>query len=214
MSNKDKIVIAVPKGRILEELKPIFENGVKPDPDLFSGKSRALSFSTNNPNIEIIRVRSFDVATFVEYGAADIGICGSDVIEEFNFDNIYIPHDLKVGTCRLSLACPNEFEGDVYKRPSVDIATKYPNITKRYFESKGVQVNCIKLNGAIEIAPRFGMADYIVDLVSTGSTLKANNMREVESLLEVSSRIITNRASSKTKEKFMNEVIGELTKNV
>lgn len=199
--NDKKFVLAVPKGRILDELMPILEGcDIVPEDDFSSKHSRKLRFSTNHPDLDIIRVRAFDVATFVAYGGAQLGVVGSDVIEEFNYEELYSPIDLKIGGCRLSVAMPEEQaeSEDPSKWSHVRIATKYPNLTARHFAERGVQAECIKLNGAMEIAPTLNLASKIVDLVSTGSTLKANNLKEIETILDVSSRLIVNRTALKT----------------
>ena len=198
----EPIVIAVPKGRILEELQPLLdEAGLKPEADFFRESSRKLQFETNHANVSLIRVRSFDVATFVEFGAAQMGVAGSDVLAEFDFPDIYAPLDLNIGHCRLSIAEPEDgMQKDELSRLShVRVATKYPNITKRYFESKGIQAECIKLSGAMELAPKLGLARRIVDLVSSGATLKANGLIETHQIMDVSSRLIVNRTAFKTR---------------
>lgn len=179
---------------------------IVPEDDFTSSKSRKLQFKTNHDNLDIIRVRAFDVATFVAYGGAHIGVVGSDAIEEFNYSEIYAPLDLNLGHCRLSVAMPTEEaqKEDPSKWSHIKVATKYPNLTARYFAKRGVQTECIKLNGAMEIAPALGLARRIVDLVSTGSTLKANNMIEVEKIMEISSRLIVNRSTQKTQPEVIN----------
>lgn len=196
------IILAISKGRILTETLPILATaGIEPDPDFHDKNSRALRFGTNNPAIDIIRVRAFDVATFVAHGAAQLGIVGSDVLEEFRYSEIYAPVDLGIGHCRLSVAAPEELAAtdNVGEWSHVRIATKYPNFTRRHFEEKGIQAECIKLHGAMEIAPALGLTRRIVDLVESGSTLKANNLVEVEILCEITSRLIVNRAAFKTR---------------
>lgn len=202
MSGEKDLIIAVPKGRIFEEVEPILEKvGILPEDDFYNESSRKLSFATNEEGIKIIRVRSFDAATFVAYGAAQIGVAGSDVIDEFEYENLYVPVDLGIGRCRLSVAAAKEYADDKeFKQSShVQIATKYPNITKKFYAEKGVQAECIKLNGAMELAPKLGLCQRIVDLVSTGSTLKANGLVEIETISEISSRLIINRAAYKTR---------------
>ncbi|MEM7679806.1 MAG: ATP phosphoribosyltransferase [Pseudomonadota bacterium] len=196
-----KLVLALPKGRILEELMPILKGcDIQPEDDFFSKKSRKLQFSTNHNNLDIIRVRAFDVATFVAYGGAHLGIVGSDVIEEFDFEDLYSPVDLKIGACRLSVAVPEAeaANDDPAQWSHVRIATKYPNLTAKHFAKRGVQSECIKLNGAMEIAPALNLSNKIVDLVSTGKTLEENKLKEVETILNVSSRLIINRPTMKT----------------
>lgn len=202
-----KLILAVPKGRILKELMPLLSNaGIEPEPDFTNKDSRKLQFSTNHENLDIIRVRAFDVATFVAYGGAHIGVVGSDVIQEFDYEELYSPLDLGIGGCRLSVAMPEDDVGkdDPSRWSHVRIATKYPNLTAKHFARRGVQAECIKLNGAMEIAPTLGLARKIVDLVSTGSTLKANKLAEVETILEITSRLIVNRTALKTRSEDMN----------
>ncbi|MCC7305877.1 MAG: ATP phosphoribosyltransferase [Alphaproteobacteria bacterium] len=199
--NKDNLTLAVPKGRILQELKPLLKKcGIVPEPAFFDEESRSLSFKTNHKNLEIIRVRSFDVPTFVAYGGAHMGIAGSDVIEESGYTELYSPLDLNIGHCRLSVAMPaGEAKKENPDRHShIRIATKYPNLTARHYAARGVQAECIKLNGAMEIAPALGLCTHIVDLVSSGKTLKANGLAETETILEVSSRLIVGRSALKT----------------
>ena len=201
-SEPPPMVLALPKGRILAELGPLFESaGIRPEPDFSNEESRKLRFATNIPDLEIIRVRSFDVATFVAFGAAQLGIVGNDVLMEFNYPELYSPLDLKIGRCRLSVAEPAALGAvDEPQRWShVRVATKYPEITRRHFAARGVQAECIKLNGALELAPLLGLCQRIVDLVSTGATLKANGLIEVERIAEISSRLCVNRTALKTR---------------
>ncbi len=207
-SANEPIVLAVPKGRILEELRPLMERaGVHPEAAFDDPKSRALSFATDRPDLKIIRVRAFDVATFVAFGAAQIGIAGNDVIQEFDYPELYAPVDLKIGHCRISVAEPVELRaGDNPERWShIRVATKYPNMTRKHFAARGVQAECIKLNGAMELAPGLGLCRRIVDLVSTGRTLKENGLVEVETIAEVTSRLIVNRAALKTRPRAVSE---------
>jgi ATP phosphoribosyltransferase len=202
VSTKDKLVIALPKGRILDEAMPLVRAaGIEPEPDFDNPKSRALRFATNHPHIDIIRVRSFDVATFVAFGAAHLGIAGNDVLMEFDYPEIYAPLDLRIGACRLSVAEPTDLAAsdDPLRWSHVRIATKYPEITRRHFAARGVQAECVKLNGAMELAPSLGLCTRIVDLVSSGDTLRANGLKEVEVIAEVTSRLIVNRAALKTR---------------
>jgi ATP phosphoribosyltransferase len=196
------MILALPKGRIYDELAPVLARvGITPEADFFDEKSRALKFATNISNLSIIRVRSFDVATFVAYGAAQLGVAGSDVIEEFNYPDLYAPLDLRIGRCRLSVAEPEKLAAndDPTRWSHVRIATKYPNLTSRYFATRGVQAECIHLNGAMELAPAIGLSERIVDLVSSGATLAANGLVEVEKIMDISSRLIVHRASYKTR---------------
>ena len=202
MSATDPIVMALPKGRILKEVRPLLQAaGIVPEPDFDDENSRKLRFATNDPGLEIIRVRSFDVATFVAFGGAQLGVCGNDVLMEFDYDGIYAPLDLDIGHCRLSVAEPVELSetDDPRTWSHVRVATKYPNITRAQFAARGVQAECIKLNGAMELAPALGLCRRIVDLVSTGVTLKANGLVEIERIAEISSRLIVNRAAFKTR---------------
>jgi ATP phosphoribosyltransferase len=196
-----KLIFAIPKGRILDEALPLMRAaGINPAPDFFNDASRALMFATDDPDVQIIRVRAFDVATFVAHGAAQIGIVGSDVIDEFDYSELYAPVDLNIGHCRISVAEPAELAANDDPRSwsHVRVATKYPNLTARHFASRGVQAECVKLNGAMEIAPLLGLSSRIVDLVSSGQTLKENGLVEVEKIAEVSARLVANRAAFKT----------------
>lgn len=195
------IVIAIPKGRIQEELLPMFERiGIVPEKSFYDDAERQLQFTTSQPYVSLIRVRSFDVATFVAFGAAQLGIAGSDVLEEFEYAELYAPLDLGIGKCRLSVAAPQAIAGEDLSRVShIRIATKYPRMTTRYFAARGIQAECIRLSGAMELAPKLGLAPRIVDLVSSGKTLEANGLVEVERIADVSSRLIVNRAAYKTR---------------
>lgn len=202
MSANEPLVLALPKGRILEEVRPILTDvGIEPELAFDDPKSRLLKFKTNIPNLSIIRVRSFDVATFVAFGAAHLGIAGNDVLMEFDYPEIYAPVDLSIGYCRIAVAEPKELgESDDPSRWShIRVATKYPNITRKHFARRGVQAECIKLNGAMELAPGMGLCRRIVDLVSSGKTLKENGLVEVETIAEITSRLIVNRAALKTR---------------
>jgi ATP phosphoribosyltransferase len=197
----DPIIFAVPKGRILEEALPLLKRaGIIPEAAFSDEKSRALKFATNHPHISLIRVRAFDVATFVAHGAAQLGIVGSDVIDEFDYSELYAPVDLNIGHCRISVAEPVELAAhdDPRSWSHVRVATKYPKLTAKYFAGRGVQAECVKLNGAMEIAPLLGLSSRIVDLVSSGKTLKENGLVEVEVIAQVSARLIANRAAFKT----------------
>ncbi|MBM3591033.1 MAG: ATP phosphoribosyltransferase, partial [Alphaproteobacteria bacterium] len=188
-----KITLAVPKGRILNDLKLFFEKiNIIPDPDLYNENTRNLIFATNLQNLEIVKVRSFDVANFVKFGGADFGICGKDVIEEFASGEFFAMLDLNIGKCRLSIAGDLNEDKDFRKKDKIRVATKYVNITQNYFENLGIQAEILKLNGALEIATKLGLCDYIVDLVSTGQTLINNKMVEIEKILAVSSFLIVN----------------------
>lgn len=207
MTANDKLVLALPKGRILKELAPLLSGvGLEPEPAFSDESARQLKFSTNHPNLEIVRVRSFDVATFVAFGAAHFGVAGNDVLMEFDYPELYAPVDLNIGYCRLSVAAPKELlaEEDPARWSHIRVATKYPEITRRHFAARGVQAECIKLNGAMELAPNLGLCKRIVDLVSSGATLKANGLVEVEEIATITSRLIVNRAALKTRPGEMN----------
>lgn len=202
----DPIIIAVPKGRILGEALPLLARvGLVPEPAFADEASRALRFATNDPQIDLIRVRAFDVATFVAHGAAQLGIVGADVLMEFDYPELYAPVDLGIGACRISVAEPEALaQGDDPRGWShVRVATKYPHLTKTHFAARGVQAECIKLNGAMELAPLLGLAPRIVDLVSSGRTLAENGLVEVEVIAQVTSRLIVNRAAFKTREQIV-----------
>ena len=202
MTSQDKLVLALPKGRILDEAMPLVRAaGIEPEADFDNPKSRALRFHTNHPHIDIIRVRAFDVATFVAFGAAQMGIAGNDVLMEFDYPEIYAPLDLGIGKCRLAVAEPVDLadQDDPTRWSHIRIATKYPAITARHFAARGVQAECVKLNGAMELAPSLGLCRRIVDLVSSGATLKANGLVEIEHIIDISSRFVVNRAALKTR---------------
>lgn len=193
------LTFAIPKGRILDEALPVMARaGLVPEEAFHDKANRSLTFGTTRDDLRIIRVRAFDVATFVAHGAAQAGIVGSDVIEEFDYSDLYAPVDLDIGHCRLSLAAPANVAERQAGASHMRVATKYPNLTRRWFESKGVQAECVKLNGAMEIAPALGLARQIVDLVSTGRTLIENGLEERETIMQVSARLIVNRAALKT----------------
>ena len=198
----EPIIFAIPKGRILSETLPLLAAvGIVPEAAFSDEESRALRFATNRADVSLIRVRAFDVATFVAHGAAQFGIVGSDVLMEFSYDELYAPVDLDIGHCRISVAEPAMMaESDDPRAWShVRVATKYPNLTRRHFEARGVQAECVKLNGAMEIAPALGLSSRIVDLVSTGKTLKENGLVEIEVIAQISARLIVNRAAFKTR---------------
>ena len=202
MQQNEPLVLALPKGRILEEVIGLVRRaGIEPESAFDDPDARQLRFATNHDDLSIIRVRAFDVATFVAFGAAQLGVAGNDVLMEFDYAEIYAPLDLGVGRCRLVVAEPKEMgeRDDPSRWSHVRVATKYPEITRRHFAARGVQAECIKLNGALELAPQLGLSQRIVDLVSTGQTLKANGLVEVERIADVTSRFIVNRAALKTR---------------
>lgn len=198
-SISNQLTFAVPKGRILDEALPVMARaGVVPEDGFHDKANRSLSFDTTREDMRIIRVRAFDVATFVAHGAAQVGIVGSDVIEEFDYADLYAPVDLDIGHCRLSVARPVGDEGEAAGATHLRVATKYPNLTRRHFEQQGIQAECVKLNGAMELAPSLGLARQIVDLVSTGTTLKMNGLVETQRIVDITARLIVNRAALKT----------------
>ena len=206
----DKFCIVVPKGRILNDLTPVLKKiGLEPEAEFYNDDTRKLEFSTNIKDTFIIRVRSFDVPTFVAYGAAQVGVAGNDVLEEFDYSEVYSPLDLKIGKCRLSVAELGDLakEDNPESWSNIRVATKYPNLTKKHFAKRGVQAECIKLNGAMELAPKLGLCRRIVDLVSSGQTLRENGLVEVEKVMDVSSRLIVNRTAYKTRNDEISEWI-------
>ena len=214
---KTKIIIAVPRGRILKDCKKIFDRtNFAPDPMLYNESSRKLSFKSSNPEVNFIKVRAFDVCTFVAFGASHLGIAGDDVIQEFNYSEVYAPLDLNIGHCRLSVAALESLikKEDPSTWSNIRIATKYPNLTKNFYAAKGVQVEAIKLNGSMELAPSLSMCRRIVDLVSTGKTLKENNLKEVEKIMDVQSKLIINRSAYKTKTKKIEKIIDLIKKEI
>ena len=193
--NSEKLVIALTKGRILDEVLPLLEAaGITPAEDL--EKSRKLIFDSNLEGVQLIVLRGSDVPTYVELGSADIGIAGKDVLMEKGSEGYYEPLDLKLATCRLMTAAPVN-QTSTPKR--LRVASKFVNIAKNYFSEQGRQVDFIKLNGALELAPIMGLADCIVDIVDTGSTLKANGLEPREHIADVSTRVIVNKAAMKMK---------------
>ncbi|MBJ26795.1 MAG: ATP phosphoribosyltransferase [Alphaproteobacteria bacterium] len=209
IKDNDGIVLAIPKGRILKELIPVLNSvGISIEPSFSDKDARQLQFSTNIQGLSVIRVRSFDVATFVAFGAAHLGVAGADVLMEFNYNELYEPLDLGIARCRLIVAEPKVYSDDDPAHWShVRVATKYPRLTKRHFEARGVQAECIKLNGAMELAPKLGLCRRIVDLTHTGETLKANGLAEIEHIADVTSRLVVNRAALKTRANEINSWI-------
>ena len=214
MKQRD-IIIALPKGRILEQALPILKKvNIFPEKSFFNKNDRKLKFDTNIPNIKIIIVRSFDVATFLIYGAAHLAIIGSDVLEEFSHSEIYSPIDLKIGQCRLVVATTEEIlcDEDPLTWSYVRVATKYPNLTSGHFKKRGVHADCIKLNGAMELAPSMGLCRRIVDLSESGKTLKANGLIEIEEIMKVSTRLAVNRSAYKTNFEQINNILKRFEK--
>lgn len=199
MTRAVPLTFAVPKGRILDEALPVMAKaGIVPESAFSEPASRSLTFATTRGDMRLIRVRAFDVATFVAHGAAQAGIVGSDVIEEFDYSDLYAPVDLGIGRCRLSVAEPEAGAASIDGASHVRVATKYPAITRRHFAARGIQAECVKLNGAMEIAPALGLAGRIVDLVSSGRTLAENGLVETDRVLDVTARLVVNRAALKT----------------
>jgi ATP phosphoribosyltransferase len=194
------ITLALSKGRIFDETLPLLARaGVKVLMD--QADSRALILPTNQPDLRIIIVRATDVPTYVEYGGADVGVAGKDMLLEHGGQGLYQPIDLGIAKCRLSVATRAgfDYESAVRRGARLRVATKYTRCAREHFSAKGVHVDLIKLYGSMELAPLVAMADAIVDLVSTGSTLKANNLVEVEEIMQISSRLVVNQAALKTK---------------
>ena len=202
MLSNDKLIFAVPRGRILDDVMPLIGRaGIEPEDSFWDKDARQLCFSTSDPSLDMVRVRSFDIATMIAYGAAHIGIAGLDVLMEFDSREIYAPLDLGVGACRMIVAESEEFapSDDPRRWSHIRIATKYPELTRRHFAARGVHAECVKMNGAIEIAPAMGLCQRIVDLTSTGETLKANGLVEVEEIAKITSRLAVNRTAFKTR---------------
>ena len=208
-----KIIIALPRGRILEECKKFLsKTSFAPEPLLYDSHTRKLTFFSRDKNINYIKVRAFDVCTFVAFGAAQIGIAGDDVIQEYQYSEVYAPLDLNIGHCRLSVAAPTKLikKEDPSTWSNIRVATKYPNLTKSFFADRGVQVEAIKLNGSMELAPSLSMCKRIVDLVSTGKTLKENGLKEIEKIIDVQSKLIINRSAFKTNTKKIETIINQI----
>lgn len=207
---KDYLTVALPKGRIQKDTMMLLKGIGIECPEMESG-SRKLIFELPEKKIHFMVVRATDVPTYVEYGAADIGVVGKDVLAEQEKD-LYEPLDLKFGYCRMVVAEPEELikRDNPSEWTHVRIATKFPNITERFFREKGIQVELIKLYGSIELAPLVGLSERIVDLVSTGETMKQNGLVEVEEIMEITSRLIVNRASLKTRYERINNLINRM----
>jgi|UniRef100_UPI004055948F ATP phosphoribosyltransferase len=211
MASDRPLTLALSKGRIFEETLPLLKAAgieVAEDPE----KSRKLILTTNRPDVRIIIVRASDVPTYVEYGAADLGIAGKDVLIEHAASHpgaLYQPIDLGIANCRLCVAVRNgfDYEAAVRQGARLRVATKYVAAAREHFASKGVYVDLIKLYGSMELAPLIGLADAIVDLVSTGNTLKANDLVAIEDIMPISSRLIVNRAALKTRHALLQPMI-------
>ena len=217
MRGNETLVLALPKGRILREVVPVLKRaGIVIESAFDDDESRQLRFSTSHASLDVIRVRNFDVATFVAFGAAHLGIAGNDVLMEFDYPEIYAPLDLGIGRCRLAVAGPADLvaKDEPTRWSHVRVATKYPEITRRYFAARGVQAECVKLNGAMELAPLLGLCRRIVDLVQTGATLKANGLVEIERIADISSRLVVNRTALKTRAEEVGHWIERFTSAV
>ncbi len=202
------ITIALSKGRIYDETVPLLAAaGISVSEDI--EKSRKLIFETNKSDVRVVLVRASDVPVYVQYGGADLGVAGLDSLIEHGAQGLYQPLDLKIARCRVSVAVRNGFDYAlaVKQGARLRIATKYPEIARNFFATKGVHVDMVKLYGSMELAPLTGMADAIVDLVSTGNTLKANDLVEVEPIMEISSRLVVNQASLKLKQAPLRKII-------
>ena len=205
---ENTLTIALSKGRIFEETLPLLAAaGIIPAeaPE----KSRKLIIGTNHENIRLVIVRATDVPTYVQYGAADFGIAGKDVLIEHGGSGLYQPLDLHIAECRMMVAVRKGFDYAAASQPGsrLRIATKYPNIAAEHFAGKGVHVDIIKLYGSMELAPLVGLSNAIVDLVSTGNTLKANGLEAVEHVVDISSRLVVNKAALKTKHALLEPII-------
>jgi len=202
----DPLTIALAKGRILDETLPLLARAkIEPAEDLAG--SRKLIVATNLDNVRLVLIRSADVATYVQYGAADLGIAGKDVLAEHGGEGLYERLDLKIAPCRMMTA---GFADRPLPRNRLRVATKYPRITRRFFHDQGRQVELIKLYGSMELAPIVGLADVIVDLVDTGNTLKANGLVPLELIMDISSRLIINRASLKMKNRAIESLVARI----
>ncbi|MGN1035748.1 MAG: ATP phosphoribosyltransferase [Rhodocyclaceae bacterium] len=208
MSETEKITIALSKGRIFDETLPLLAAaGIVPTEN--PEQSRKLIIPTNIDKIQVIIVRATDVPTYVQYGAADLGVAGKDVLIEHGGNGLFAPLDLNIAKCKMMVAVPKgfDYQNAVYQGARLKVATKYVKTAREHFAKKGVHIDLIKLYGSMELAPLTNLADAIVDLVSSGNTLKANNLVEVESIMPISSRFIVNQAALKTKYKDLQKII-------
>jgi ATP phosphoribosyltransferase len=209
------ITLALSKGRILDDTLPLLKAvGIDVDPAVL--ESRRLILPTADPGLRLIVVRASDVPTYVQYGAADLGVAGKDVLLEHGGDGLYQPIDLGIGRCRMCVATKRGFDyaAAVRRGARLRVATKYVAVAREHFAAKGVHVDPIKLYGSMELAPLVGLADAIVDLVSTGSTLKANDLVEVEEIMPISSRLVVNQASLKTRHAELAPLLEKLARAV
>ncbi len=208
-----KMILALPKGRILSELTEILKKAeIIPENDFFREESRKLMFNTNLKFLDIIRVRSFDVATFVAFGAAQLGVAGDDVLKEFSYNEVNNVLDLGIGKCKLSVAHKTESINKKQRNGHLMIATKYKKTVTDFYAKKGIRAECIKLNGAIELAPKLGICSTIVDLVSSGKTLKENNLVESEVLFHITSKLIVNKIAFKLNNDKVTSIIEKFKK--
>ncbi|WP_242421503.1 ATP phosphoribosyltransferase [Acidovorax sp. Root267] len=206
--SSNMITLALSKGRIFDETLPLLAAAgieVLEDPE----KSRKLILPTNQPNVRVVLVRATDVPTYVEYGGADIGVTGKDTLIEHGGQGLYQPLDLRIAKCRVSVAVRNDFDYEraVKQGSRLKVATKYTSIARDFFATKGVHVDMVKLYGSMELAPLIGLSDAIVDLVSTGNTLKANHLVEVERIMDISSYLVVNQAALKLKQASLRRII-------
>lgn len=209
-NNQKTITIALAKGRILEDTLPLLKHaGIEPQDNLKT--SRKLIFETNHANINLVLIRSADVPTYVQYGAADLGVAGKDVLIEHGGEGLYEFLDLKIAPCKLMTAGYPDKDLPIGK---IKVATKYTQITKDYFHSLGRQVELIKLYGSMELAPIVGLSDIIVDLVDTGNTLKANGLVPLEHIMDISSRLIVNRASLKMNNQAIKDIVAKIESGI
>jgi ATP phosphoribosyltransferase len=202
------ITLALSKGRIFDETLPLLQAAgieVLDDPE----KTRKLILATNRPEVRVVLVRATDVPTYVQYGGADLGITGLDTLIEHGNEGLYQPLDLRIAQCRVSVAVREgyDYAAAVRQGARLRVATKYVTIARDFFAAKGVHVDLIKLYGSMELAPLTGLADAIVDLVSTGNTLKANNLVEVERIMDISARLVVNQAALKLKREPLRHII-------
>ena len=210
--NNTGITIALSKGRILEETLPLLDAaGILPTEDPES--SRKLILPTQDPDVRIVIVRATDVPTYVQYGAADLGVAGKDVLIEHGGQGLYQPLDLQIACCKMMVAVPEGFDYALAVKPGsrLRVATKYVNIAREHFATKGVHIDLIKLYGSMELAPLVGLSDAIVDLVSSGNTLRANNLQAVEEVMPISSRLVVNPAALKLKHERLQRMLADFS---
>lgn len=206
----ESVTIALTRGRILKETLPLLrEAGIEPLEDM--SRSRKLKFATSLDQVSLLVMRGSDVPVYVENGAADMGVAGKDMLLEYGGEGLYEPLDLGIARCRLMIAAPREAPASGAR---LRVATKFTGIAKRWFAEQGRQVELIKLNGALEIAPAMGLADAIVDIVDTGNTLRANGLEPRETIAEISSRVIVNKASMKIKSQLIRAILERLAASV